>query len=199
MIVDDDAAALGDGEITVAAEGILRANAGGEDHHIHFKLAAIGEGEAVFRLLAAMHQDPLVLLLVYPHAHGFNLAAQQLAAPDRRAARPSAQEQTHHVGLETQRLEGTGGFGGQADRPRSPPRSCRSWRRCGYFRSRWCDRRRLVVLTARNGRHPGWSCRWPAPVLSYPTTVPLLECTSRLALSIFFTASPSSRRMPCLS
>ena len=125
MIVDDDAAALGDGEITVAAEGILRANAGGEDHHIHFQLAAVSEGEAVLRLLAAMHQDPLVLLLrtCTPMDSPCGAAAGR---PDRRAARPSAQEQTPPRGLETQRLEGTGGFEAKQTAPDHHSRSCRS-------------------------------------------------------------------------
>ena len=122
MIVDDDAAALGDGEITVTAEGILRANAGGEDHHIHFQLAAVGKGEAVFRLLAAMHQDLAGALAgVHLHAHGFNLAAQQLAALTVELLGHQYRSKLHHMGLETQRLEGAGGFEAKQTAPDHHP------------------------------------------------------------------------------
>ncbi len=118
--------------------------------------------------------------------------------PDRRAARPSAQEQTHHVGFETQRLEGTGGFEAKQTAPdHHPALAAPGGAANGFQILDGAIDEALVVLAALDGRHPGEPVA--STSLSYPTTVPLLECTSRLALSIFFTASPSSNRMPCLS
>ena len=157
MIVDDDAAALGDGEITVTAQSILRANAGGEDHHIHFQLAAVGEGEAVFRLFAAMHQDLAGALAgVHLHAHGFNLAAQQLAALTVELLGHQYRSKLHHVGLETQRLEGTCRFKAKQTAPdHHPALATLGGAADGFQILDGAIDEALVVLTARNGRHPG--------------------------------------------
>ncbi len=157
MIVDDDAAALGDGEIAVATEGVLRADAGGEDHHVHFKLAAVGEGEAVFSLFAAMHQDLAGALAgVHLHAHGFNLAAQQLAALAVELLGHQYRGKLYHVGLETQCLEGAGGFEAEQAAPDHHPALAALGRAADGFQILdGAIDEALVVLAALDGRHPG--------------------------------------------
>ncbi len=157
VIVDDDTAALGDGQIAVATEGILRADAGREDHHVHFQLAAVGKGEAVFSLLTAMHQDLAGALAgVHLHAHGFNLAAQQLAALTVELLGHQHRGKLHHMGLETQCLEGTGRFEAKQAAPdHHPALAALGGAADGLQILDGAIDEALVVLAALNGRHPG--------------------------------------------
>ena len=157
VIVDDDAAALGYDQIAVAAQCVLRADAGGEDHHVHFQLAAVGKGEAVFRLLTAIHQDLAGALAgVYLHAHGFDLAAQQLAALTVELFGHQHRSKLHYVGLEAQCLEGTGGFKAkQAATDHHPVLAAFGGVADGFQILDGAVDEALVVLAACNGGHPG--------------------------------------------
>ncbi|MNC18414.1 hypothetical protein D3C75_663150 [compost metagenome] len=157
VIVDQHTAALCYGQFAITAQGVLRAYAGGEDHHIHLKGGAVGEGEAVFGLLAAVHQDLAGALAgVHLHAHGFNLAAQQLAALTVELLGHQHRGKLHHVGLETQCLEGAGGFQAEQAAPNdNTTLAALGGAADGFQILDGAIDEALVVLAALDGRHPG--------------------------------------------
>lgn len=157
VIVDSYAAARGYGQFTVTAERILRAYAGGEDHHIYFKRAAVGKGESMPGVTTAVHQDLAGALAgVNLHTHGFDLAAQQLATLTVELFRHQDRGKLHHVGLEAERLESTGRFQAeQAATNDNTTLAAPGGAADGFQILYGAVDEALVVLTACNGRHPG--------------------------------------------
>ena len=157
MIVDQHTATLGYGQFAITAQGVLRADAGGEDHHVHFKRAAVGEGEAVLGVATAVHQDLAGALAgVHLHAHRLDLAAQQLATLTVELLRHQHRGELHHVGLETQRLEGTGGFEAKQAAPdHHAALAALGGAADGLQILDGAIDEALVVLAALDGRYPG--------------------------------------------
>ncbi len=93
---------------------------------------------------------------MYLHPHGFNLAAQQLAALTVELLGHQYRSKFHHMGFETQCLEGAGGFEAkQAATDHHPALATLGGAADGFQILDGAIDEALVVLTARNGRHPG--------------------------------------------
>ncbi|MCY1343047.1 hypothetical protein D9M69_290550 [compost metagenome] len=112
LAVDGHAAARTQFQAALAGQGVLRADAGGEDDQVGFEEILTGEVHPVAIFLAGA--DGLGgFREMHPHAQCFDARLECLAALVIELHRHQARGEFHHVGVEAEGLQRIGGFQAQ--------------------------------------------------------------------------------------